>query len=127
MSFAFDRLRGLVVVRAEVYGPIASSVLRLALDTGATRTLIDSGVLTSLGYNVTSVTERVQVTTGSGVEAAARMQLSKLVVLGQERLAFAVLSHNLPPTLSVVGVLGLDFLRDQKLTIDFRAGRVTLE
>ncbi len=41
MSHAFNPDRGLVVVQAEVFGPSGSVVLRLALDTGATGTLIN--------------------------------------------------------------------------------------
>ena len=36
------------------------------------------------------------------------------------------MAHTLPAGALVSGLLGLDFLRDQVLTIDFRAGQVTL-
>jgi hypothetical protein len=38
MSFSFNPRQGLIVVRAELFGSSGSSVLRLALDTGATYT-----------------------------------------------------------------------------------------
>src|SRR5688572_15756610 len=41
MSTAFDPRRGLVMVAAEIVGPTASAVVRLALDTGATSTLLN--------------------------------------------------------------------------------------
>jgi predicted aspartyl protease len=126
MNFAFDRDKGLIVVRAEVFGPLASGVLRLALDTGATRTLIDSSALAALGYDASQAADRVHVTTGSGVELSALIEIGKLIVLGQERRSFSVLSHKLPATLSVDGVLGLDFLRNRDLRIDFRTGQITL-
>jgi hypothetical protein len=34
--------------------------------------------------------------------------------------------HTLPPSASIDGLLGLDFLRDRRLTIDFRTGQITL-
>jgi hypothetical protein len=37
-----------------------------------------------------------------------------------------VLAHTLPVSASVHGLLGLDFLRDGVLTIDFVAGQVSL-
>jgi hypothetical protein len=46
--------------------------------------------------------------------------------LGQHRFGFPVLAYTLPVSASVYGLLGLDFLRDQVLTIDFRAGQITL-
>ena len=43
MNFVFDPSRGLSVVRAELWGPSGSAVLQLALDTGATTTLVNVG------------------------------------------------------------------------------------
>lgn len=126
MSFAFDPERGLIVVRAEIWGTTSSAVFRLALDTGATRTLIDSGALVALGYDPASTAQRVQVTTGSGIESAAAIAIDRIVALGQDRQSLRVLSHKLPPTLSVDGVLGLDFLRGLLLTVDFRTGQILL-
>jgi hypothetical protein len=37
-----------------------------------------------------------------------------------------VLSHTLPPSATIDGLLGLDFLRGKKLTIDFRQADVSL-
>jgi hypothetical protein len=46
--------------------------------------------------------------------------------LGQHRFVFPVIGQTLPPSSGVDGLLGLDFLRDQILTIDFRLGQITL-
>lgn len=69
---------------------------------------------------------RVQVTTGSGVEYAPRVTLSRILALEQERVDFPVLGHTLPPSSGVDGLIGLDFFRGQNLALDFRTGRVTL-
>ena len=126
MSFQFDPQDGLIIVRAELWGPTSSVVLRLALDTGATSTVVNAGMLVAIGYDPALLPERVQVTTGSGVEFAPRVTLSKIAALGQERAKFPVLSHTLPPSAGVDGLLGLDFFRGQNLTVDFRDGRVTV-
>ena len=126
MSFVFDPRRGLIVVQAELWGPSGSGVLRLALDTGATSTLANVGMLVAIGYNPALTAERVQVTTGSGVEFAPRVLLLRVSALGQERLGFPVLAHTLPPSVSVDGLLGLDLFRGMNLAIDFRAGRLRL-
>ena len=85
MRIPFDSRQGLIVVRAELWGP-----------------------------------------TGSGIEFAPRVMLEKLVALGRIRPGFPVLGHTLPPSAGVDGLLGLDFLRGQSLTVDFRVGQVTL-
>ena len=69
---------------------------------------------------------RVQVTTGSGVEYVPRVQVIRIKVLGQERTNFSILSHTLPPTSTIDGLLGLDFFRGQKLVIDFLQAKVSL-
>jgi len=127
MSFSFDATQGLVIVRAELEGPSGSAILRLALDTGATGTLINAGILVSVGYDPALAPDRIQVTTGSGIEFAPRVVVNKITILGQTRANWAVLCHTLPPSAGVDGLLGLDFVRGQVLQIDFRQGRIELK
>ena len=101
-------------------------MLRLALDTGATGTVVNVGMRVALGYDPGLAPDRVQVTTGSGIEFAPRVILERVTALGQRRSGFPVLANTLPPSAGVDGLLGLDFLRGQSLSIDFRAGQVTL-
>ena len=53
MSFSFDRKQGLVIVRAELFGPSRNrnAILQLALDTGATSKLVNIAMLVSIGYD----------------------------------------------------------------------------
>jgi predicted aspartyl protease len=126
MRICFDGQQGLIVVRAEITGPTGIAVVRLALDTGATRTLINAGLLVAVGYDPAATLERTEVTTGSGVEFAALVVISNIVAMGLERTDFPVLAHTLPPSAGVDGVLGLDYLRGQVLRIDFQDGQLTL-
>jgi predicted aspartyl protease len=127
MTIPFDANRGLVIVPAELTGPTGSAILQLALDTGATFTVINAVLLAALGYDPALSPDRVQITTGSGVEFAARIRVERLKALGLERRDFSLLCHTLPPSAGVDGLLGLDFLRNQKLMIDFRVGRIQLQ
>ena len=126
MHISFDSRQGLIIVRAELWGPTGSGVMRLALDTGATSTVVNVGMLVAIGYDPALAADRVQVTTGSGIEFAPRVIVEKVIALGRARLGFPILGHTLPPSAGVDGLLGLDFLREQSLSIDFRAGQVTL-
>lgn len=127
MSIPFDASQGLVVVPARIHGPRGDVIAQLALDTGATGTMINWGILVMLGYDPAVVDERIQVTTGSGVEYVPRLGLEKIECLEIERADFPVLCHTLPPSATVDGLLGLDFLRNAKVTIDLREGKVTVE
>jgi predicted aspartyl protease len=126
MSVRFDPQHGLIVVAAELQGPSGTAVLRLALDTGATTTLLNNSLLVAAGYDPAKSEDRVEITTESGVEYVARVKLRKLTALGQAQTDFAVLAHALPPSAGVDGLLGLDFLRGSLLTIDFRTGEIDL-
>ena len=126
MSLPFDPQQGLIIVPAELWGPSGSAVLRLALDTGATGTVVNTGMLVALGYDPALIPDRVQITTGSGVEFAPRVLLDRIMVLGEESAEFPVLGHTLPPSAGIDGLLGLDFFRGRSLTIDFRVGQVVL-
>ena len=44
MSTPFDPSAGLVIVTAEIRGPSAKAVVQLAVDTGATRTLLNAAL-----------------------------------------------------------------------------------
>ena len=126
MSFSFESHQGLIIVRTELAGPSGNAVLRLALDTGATGTLINAAMLTAIGYDPAFSPDRFQVTTGSGVEFVPRVILNRIMALEQKRVDFPVLCHTLPPSAGIDGILGLDFFRGLTLTIDFRSGQIVL-
>ena len=101
-------------------------ILRLALDTGATGTMINAAPLLAVGYEPSLSNERVEVTTGSGVEFVPRFNIRRLKALGRNRKSLSVLVHTLPPSAGIDGLLGLDFFRGTVLTIDFSNGTITI-
>ena len=111
MTESFDPTAGLVVVLARIKGPLGEATIVVAIDTGATSTLISREVLDEIGCTPNADAERTMITTGSGVEFVGTVKLSELKTLGQETHDVAVLSHTLPPTASVDGLIGLDFMR----------------
>jgi hypothetical protein len=96
MSTAFDAREGLIVVPARIWGPSENYLTWLALDTGATTTLISATALRFVGCDPAVVGERVRVTTGSGVEFVARVPIDRIEALGQCRTGFSVLCHTHP-------------------------------
>jgi len=127
VSFLFNPHHRLIVVGAQLHGPSSSIFLRLALDTGASTTLVGIAPLVTAGYDPALMGDRVQVTTPVGVEFLPRLTIERLSSLGCDRADLTVLGHSLPPRAGVDGLLGLDFIRGQRLSIDFREGAITLQ
>jgi hypothetical protein len=116
-------------VDGEITGPARSIAVRLILDTGATTSLINKRVLTAIGFDPdggAGQAGQVELTTGSKVEKATRVMLTRLTARGQHRFGFTVVAHDLPATTTADGLLGLDFFRDTALTLDFRKGVIVL-
>jgi predicted aspartyl protease len=126
MSTPFNPQRGLILVLGEVEGPSGKITVRLALDTGATDTLVTTHALVAAGYDPALASKRVQVTTGGGLVTVPVLTVARLSALGQDRINFPVFGHTLPPSAPIDGLLGLNFFRGQVLTIDFRNGQLTL-
>ena len=126
MRTRFEPNQRLIVIPAEVAGPSGHATVRLALDTGATTTLINTNVLVALGYDPARGHSRIQVTTGSSVEYVPRLVLRGLYALGLARRRFPVLCHTLPATAGIDGLLGLDFLKGKRLLIDLAIGSLAI-
>jgi predicted aspartyl protease len=126
MSRAFNATTGLILVEAEISGPAGKVGATLVLDTGATSTSLNPNVLRSVGYDPDAATESVRMTTGTTMTTVPRLMVTRLSALGQHAIGLRVLAHSLPAVAAVDGLLGLDFFRNLLLTIDFRAGQITL-
>ena len=127
MSIPFDATSSFIPVSVELFGPTADTRVTLALDTGATRTWISREIVAALGYDLADFVGESRFISASGGGTAPIINIERITALEQERQDFPVLAHNLPPSAPFNGLLGLDFLRGQRLTIDFRAGLVTLD
>ncbi len=127
MSSRFDPYADLIVVEAVLYGRSRSAQARLILDTGANLSVVRKDLLTFLGYDPDGSETRLQMTTGSGTETVSLIALERIEALEQEREAFQVIAHDLPPTAGVDGVLGLDFFRRRVLTLNFEFGEILLK
>lgn len=109
-----------------LFGPAGETIVRFALDTGASSTLVNTDVIVLLGYDPVTAPERIQVTTGSGVEFCARLAVERIESVGRTLESFPVLCHTLPSSAQIDGLLGLDFFRGCYLGIDLRTGEITV-
>jgi predicted aspartyl protease len=100
------------------------------LDTGATLTCVDQRLVEQLGIPQ----QRGAVGIGAGVEATGRLQLVRLdsVRVGQAGAAdlrgcVLDLAHTRTIGIEIDGLIGLNFLRELRMTLDFSREVMTLE
>ena len=101
----------------------------LALDTGASHTTIDLTALQIAGYDISDAYERTKLETAAGVIDAYLVRLKEFTALGITRTNFMVCTYDFfayHVLTEIDGVLGLDFVDEYKLCIDFRNSLVTL-
>ena len=125
MKFEFDHKKGLIVVPVTIKGPKTIVDAYFVLDTGATYTVIRSDLLTRAGFKKDDYIETINTTTASGISAGAILKINSIGALGLIRSNFKVISKELPLTLPVDGLLGIDFLRHKELNLNFRTGILT--
>ena len=109
---SFDPSDDLIIVRLRVWGPQGSDLLRVALDTAASDTLIVPEVLDMLGYNPREAEGLTSVTSVIGEEKGYSIKVDRLSALGYEMTDFVVNAHDLPDQSGLQGLLGLNFLRN---------------
>lgn len=126
MSYRLDPKAGLILVKAKLFGPRGDAVVNLALDTGATWTLLSWETAVLVGYDPASIQQRTPITTGSGVEYCPKLTLESVEALGKRVSRLDALCHTLPPTSRVDGLLGLNFLRRFDVRLNFRRGYITM-
>jgi len=96
--------------------------IRMALDTGATYTMIPWKTAEILGLEPELSKERIEIITASGVEKVPLVILESMVVLERKIEEVKVVVHDLPPKSYVDGLLGVKSLVELKLKIDFSQG-----
>ena len=108
---------------------IANDNLSLALDTGASHTVIDLSTLLLAGYNLQDSVGTVSLETANGAVNAFVFKLNSITVLGKTIVDMEVCSYDFflsNVLLDIHGVLGLDFFQDSDLLISFKRFEITL-
>jgi predicted aspartyl protease len=127
--FTFDLPtdENVIIVNASIQGKYK---FRLALDTAATHTTIDSNVLYFSGYELKNSKGEFEIETANGIIVVERYDLEQLECLGISKTNFEAqvydfLAHGI--TLDYDGVIGLNFLREYKFCIDILKGEVSVD
>ena len=125
---SFDPSRPLISLRLTVYG-INANIFRnviVALDTGATTTVIPTAVALALGYDLSNPKGQIGLLTASGAASAKVITVRKLTAIGETVEDIEVLCHDLPGNSAIKGLLGLNFLKHFNVNISFSTGTIEL-
>jgi len=117
----------IIVLEPEIEGEGETRTVEMALDTGATYVMIPWDIAEALGYEPEISKERIKITTASGIEKVPLITLKSMSVLGKKAENVKASIHDLPPQCHVDGLLGLSYLRNFKLCIDFTGGTLEIE
>lgn len=121
----FDPTANNLVVEVHFEGKFAQNAY-FVLDTGSSFTIIPWRLAQELGLKIDSQ-KTTQIITASSIETTPQATIPKMSVMGKTAKNVACLVHDLPPQTTVDGLLGLSFLKNFKLTIDFQRGILSLE
>lgn len=95
-----------------------------ALDTGASYTVIDDGLVSFLDLEPSS--QGIEISTASGTETAGLVDIPLLTVAGLKAYDSPALITQLPEESGVTGLLGLSFLKEFEIKINFEKGEVRI-
>ncbi len=123
--YRFNPLDNSIILEVHLKGRFTQHA-RLVLDTGASLIVIPWKIATGLGLRI-DPNHLIDTTTASTVESSPLCTISHVSVLGKSTQNVECIIRDLPKEAGVDGLLGLSFLKNFKLTIDFKKGFLLLE
>jgi hypothetical protein len=127
LDFELPDENSVIIVDAIIEGKFE---FRLALDTAATHSTIDSNILFLAGYELKNAIGEVEVETANGIIVNEIYEVHLIESMGIVKRNFKVqvydfLAHGI--TSEYDGVIGLDFLRGLSITLDFKNNKLKIE
>lgn len=110
---------GIISVYVEIEGPITKRIIKMALDTGATFTMIHPEIARDIGHDPTLSKRRIEISTASGSLLVPILRVKSISCLGTKLKNVEVVCHNLPPESPVNGLLSLNFLAHLPTFVEF--------
>ncbi len=114
-----DIKHGIILCKAKLVNHTIGTVCKLAVDTGASFTMISLETALSIGIDPSRSSRHIEITTANGIILVPLVTIPSFECLGVEIKNLEVICHNLPPESCVEGLLGLNFLKSLKILFDF--------
>jgi hypothetical protein len=120
----FDPQKDLILIRAKLYGPLKERDVLLALDTGASGTLISPEFLDDVGYSARDAIGFSGVSSVVGQELGYRLKIKRFEALGFAFDDFLIRAHDFEESSGIDGLLGLNFLKNFNYEIRSKEGLI---
>ena len=99
----------------------------LALDTGASTTIIRESVLGDIGYSIEAMTETASFGDASTSHLVPKVTLRSFSLADARIDSLEALCYTIPEEHGIDGVVGLNFLRHFRITLNFEQGILSLD
>ncbi len=120
----FDPSSPSIIVTADIKA-IFPTAAKFILDTGASYVTLPYDLVSRIGIPI-DPKNTVRLTSVSTVETTPKIVIPEISVLGKRVKNVEAIIKDLPPETPADGLLGLSFLKNFKLTIDFKKGLLKL-
>lgn len=127
MKCRLDIHESVIQLKVRLEGEREVKKINMALDTGATYVMLPWEIAEVLGYEPELSKERINMITASGVEKAPLITLKVVDVIGKRAENIKAIVHDLPQESYVDGLLGLSFLKNFNVCLNFRDGVLEIE
>ena len=114
-----------VAVNFEVLGE--KQCFDFMIDTGAAVTVISEKAMRYIGYTPVDSIGEADAQTASGIVPVFMYNIDNISALGVTRRDFCVISHKLPETLDIDGLLGLNFFDKTTLKIELDLPKANID
>ena len=125
-SFPLDISHGIILCKAKLAKGRRSIFVKLAVDTGASLSLISVEAALAIGIDPMKSKRHIEITTASGIVFVPVTPLPSLECFGARIKNVEVICHNLPAESPVEGLLGLNFLNAAKVVLNFSRGVIEI-
>ena len=122
----FDPKASVIVIEYVLINKNVKVHSKLVLDTGATYTMISWEMAEKLGLSAARTTEKITFFSASGEIQSPLVKIEKIELGGIVVKDVKAVIHTLPEGSKVDGLIGLNFLRNFEVNLDFKKGVITL-
>ena len=117
--FRLDLSHGIILCKVRLCHRRHSIFVKLAVDTGASLTMISVEAALAIGLEPAKTQKHIEITTANGIVYAPVVNVPTIECFGVKLKDLEAVCHNLPSESPVEGLLGLNFLSQANVIIDF--------